>query len=118
MTIVADESVDGRTVEHLRAAGHHVLFIAELEPGIKDREVLRRAVEMDAVLVTADKDFGELVFRQRLPHSGVVLIRLAGLSLEDRAAHVTRSLSECAEGLREYFAVLDERAIRLRRRAK
>lgn len=118
MTIVADESVDGLTVEHLRAAGHRVLFIAELEPGINDREVLRRAVEMDAVVVTADKDFGELVFRQGLPHSGVVLIRLAGLSLGERAALVTRSLAEWAEDLREHFAVLDERAIRLRKRAR
>jgi predicted nuclease of predicted toxin-antitoxin system len=76
--IVADEGVDKQIVDRLRSEGHDVLFIAELEPGIDDDTVLMRSRKSDAVLLTADKDFGELVFRQRLLHSGVVLIRACG----------------------------------------
>jgi len=61
------------------------LYIAELAPGIDDDAVLGKSRESHAVLLTADKDFGELVFRQRILHSGVVLIRLAGLEAETKA---------------------------------
>ena len=79
MKIVADESVDQQIVDRLRLKGQEVLYIAELDPGIDDETVLSRGEQANAILLTADKDFGELVFRQRLLHSGVLLIRLAGL---------------------------------------
>jgi predicted nuclease of predicted toxin-antitoxin system len=79
VTIVADESVDRQIVDRLRAFGHDIRSIAELEPGIDDEEVLQMSRESNAVLLTADKDFGELVFRNRQIHSGILLIRLAGL---------------------------------------
>ena len=65
MKLVADESVEGPTVEFLRRDGHHVLYVAELEPGMQDPDVLELAWSEQAVLLTADKDFGDLVFRRR-----------------------------------------------------
>jgi len=64
-------------VQRLRADGHHVAYVAEMDPGITDEAVLALANEQSALLVTADKDFGELVYRQRRLSSGVVLVRLA-----------------------------------------
>ncbi|HEX5872366.1 MAG TPA: DUF5615 family PIN-like protein [Longimicrobium sp.] len=63
MNFVCDEGVDRSIVVQLRSDGHDVVYIAELSPSIPDDEVLREANERAAVLVTADKDFGELVFR-------------------------------------------------------
>jgi len=60
--IVADESVDWQVVDRLRASGHDVLFVAELAPGSDDETVLGHSREANAILLTADKDFGELVF--------------------------------------------------------
>jgi predicted nuclease of predicted toxin-antitoxin system len=74
--IVADENVDKEIVDRLRADGHEVLYIAEENAGIDDGTVLDRSLETGAVLLTADKDFGDLVFRQRLLHAGVLLARL------------------------------------------
>jgi predicted nuclease of predicted toxin-antitoxin system len=64
--IVADENVDKQIVGRLRANGYEVLYVAELDPRIDDEAVLLRSRQTDAILLTADKDFGELVFRQRL----------------------------------------------------
>ena len=64
MNLLADESVDRQVVERLRQDGYAVLYIAELEPSIPDDVVLKRANETAALLITADKDFGELVFRK------------------------------------------------------
>jgi predicted nuclease of predicted toxin-antitoxin system len=116
LKIVADESVDKQIVNRLRSDGHDVLFIAELDPGIDDDAVLVRSRESNAVLLTADKDFGELVFRQRLLHSGVVLIRLAGLEAETKAELVATAFEQHADELKLGFAVLSRRALRLRKR--
>ena len=78
MNLVADESVDQPIVDRLRQDGHTVLSIADLDPGIADNAVLRLADQNSALLLTADKDFGELVFRMGNIHTGVVLTRLAG----------------------------------------
>ncbi len=63
MNILVDESVGQQIVARLRDDGHDVLYIAEMAPGVDDEEVLGAANEHDALLLTADKDFGELVFR-------------------------------------------------------
>lgn len=115
MKIVADESVDRQIVERLRADGHDVLFIAELDPGIDDELVLSHSRRGRAILLTADKDFGELVFRQRLVHSGVLLIRLAGLQPNLKAAVVASTIDEHGGELDAAFAVLSRRALRIRK---
>ena len=86
MNFLADESVDRRIVDRLRQDGHLVGYVAEMEPGISDDTVLDLANQEATLLLTADKDFGELVFRQRRLMPGIVLIRLAGLSPTRKAA--------------------------------
>jgi len=78
MNLLADEGVERQIVERLRQAGHDVWYIAEMEPGIADDVVLAQANASQALLITLDKDFGELVYRQGLVHAGVILLRLAG----------------------------------------
>ena len=76
MTFLADEGVDRQIVERLRLDGHEVSYVAEMTPGIMDEVVLSESRNSESVLITADKDFGELVFRQRQTSTGVLLIRL------------------------------------------
>lgn len=85
MNLLADESVDRPIVDRLRQDGHSVRYIAESDPGIHDDAVLDQANRSGDVLITADKDFSELVFRMGRIHTGVILIRLAGLSAEMKA---------------------------------
>jgi predicted nuclease of predicted toxin-antitoxin system len=76
VTFFADEGVERQIIERLRLDGHKVAYIAEMSPGITDEVVLMRSQTSASVLITADKDFGELVFRQRRSSTGVLLIRL------------------------------------------
>lgn len=116
MKFLADEDVDKPIVERLRRNGQVVLYVIEMEPGISDDEVIRRANEERALLLTADKDFGELVFRQgRIVH-GVLLIRLAGLSPQHKAKVVTIAIQEHADELAQSFTVITPGAVRIRRR--
>jgi predicted nuclease of predicted toxin-antitoxin system len=93
MNFVADESVDQPIVDHLRKGGHHILAVMEASPGLTDDEVLRMANSNAMLLLTADKDFGELVFRGRLIAHGVVLIRLAGLSAHSKGIIVSSAIA-------------------------
>jgi predicted nuclease of predicted toxin-antitoxin system len=112
---LADESIDRQIVEAVRRIGYEVLSIAEISPGIPDSQVLNRANEAGAVLLTADKDFGELVFRQHLLHSGVVLVRLAGSAPEAKAEILAAVIEARAGELELAFSVVTSKAVRIRR---
>lgn len=114
MNLVADESIDGSIVDHLRANGHKVVYVAEMSPGIPDDEVLSLARDRQALLLTADKDFGDLVFRQSIPHCGGLLIRLVGLDPEDKAAVVSSVLESHAAEMAARFSVVTPETLRIR----
>ena len=115
MNLVCDEGVERSIISHLREQRHHVLYVAEFERGITDEAVLAKASEMAAPLVTNDKDFGELVFRQRLLTTGVILLRLAGLTNEAKANVVVSAIHEHSAELAGAFTVITRSRVRIRR---
>ncbi len=117
MNFVADENIDRGVVERLRADGHQVDWIAEVSPSASDEEVLRRAAGGPAVLVTEDKDFGELVYRRGMAHAGVLLVRLEGLDNPTKAEVVSRAVRDNAADLPGAFAVVSADSVRVRRPA-
>jgi predicted nuclease of predicted toxin-antitoxin system len=111
---LADEGVDALIVARLRRDGHDVTYVAELAPGITDDAVLDLANADARLLLTADKDFGELVFRLRRVSLGVLLLRLAGLSAEARAEIVSQAIAAHGEQMAGAFAVVSPGAVRIR----
>ena len=114
MKFVADESVDFQIVSRLREDGHEVIYIAETQSGVSDNTVLYQANVQQAVLLTSDKDFGDLVFRQHLVSSGILLLRIAGLPQERKAAIVAQAISKHGAAMPGAFTVLTPTAIRIR----
>ena len=75
--LLADENIPAKAIEALRLAGLDVLSVREHAPGITDEEVLRLAVAQGRVLVTFDRDYGELIFGQgKTPPPGVIYFRI------------------------------------------
>ncbi len=91
MKIVADENIESEIVDGLRTAGHEIIDIKATHPGIDDRAVLDLAADEGAILLTRDKDFGELVYREGRLNSGVILLRI------DRSHRVESLLSLLAD---------------------
>ncbi|MEH2409717.1 DUF5615 family PIN-like protein [Nostoc sp.] len=115
MKFLGDENLDWQIVERLRLDGHEVLYVVEMKPGIGDDEVLTLANSEGAILLTSDKDFGELVFRLRRIATGVVLIRLFGLSPDDRAEIIANAINQHADELLGAFTVISSKSIRIRK---
>jgi len=70
----------------------------------------------NAILLTFDKDFGDLVFRQRRISQGVVLIRLHGFTAEEKAAIVENTIKQYGLELPRAFTVVTPNKVRVRSR--
>lgn len=116
MKFVADESVDYPIVCRLRQEGHTVWAVAEMEPGIADTVVLEIANQQGVILVTGDKDFGELVFRDKRYTFGIILLRLAGLTAVAKAEVVVSAIKQHHDKLANAFAVIGSQSVRIRPR--
>src|SRR6266508_1254686 len=97
MRFLLDESADYPLADFLRVLGHDVTAIAHDYPhALKDNEVLEIAVKEQRIVITNDRDFGELIVRRHLPHAGVILFRLSDEHLqveEDWLLHVLTQYS-------------------------
>jgi len=111
---LADECCDAALVGALRDDGHDVLYAVESLRGVTDDEVLHQAFSERRVLLTEDKDFGELVYRLRRPALGIVLLRF---DVADRALKIPRLrrlLEQEARRLSSSFIVLEVDKVRIR----
>lgn len=115
MKLLADENMDASVIAGLRKAGHEVIAISEMEPGVPDETVLARANSEAALLVTEDTDFGELAFRLRLVHHGVLLVRLAGLPAPTKTSMLLRIIDVHEASLVGNFSVISPGTVRIRR---
>jgi predicted nuclease of predicted toxin-antitoxin system len=114
MRFIVDESSGTAVIQYLRSAGHDVLAIAEEMPQATDYDILIRAAGEGRILVTNDKDFGELVFRSGQAHRGVLLLRLHDESATNRVKMVKAVLVRYASRLEGSFTVATEGAVRIR----
>ena len=114
-TFVLDEGVDKVIFEALINNGFSSKYIAELYPGIKDDEVLNIANKSKSILITADKDFGELVFRKGFLNQGIILLRLSGLKPEEKSKIFINFISNHLEEIRHSFSVISKNSIRIRK---
>jgi predicted nuclease of predicted toxin-antitoxin system len=112
--ILANENFPGPVIRELRRRGHDVASVKETMRGADDREVLARAQQEERLVITFDKDFGELACRFGLPAaSGVVLFRLSGSSPDVDNARALAALEIGIDWIGSFAVVTDER-IRVR----
>ena len=114
LCFVADENVETEVVDALRDLGHEIIYIGDTASGAEDDAVLQLALERGCILLTNDKDFGELVFQQRKSTAGVVLMRLPGFDPDRKAATVVRTVEVNENKLYGSFVVIGVSATRIR----
>ncbi len=116
MRFLADESCDFSIVRALRAAGHDVVAVREVALGADDDVVLELAVREGRVLLTEDKDFGQLYYAQAQSLGGVILIRFPADARTTLPGAVVGVVSQQAERLVGSFVVVQPGRVRIGRR--
>ena len=110
MRLLANENFPLDAVEALRANGHDVAWIREDARGTSDDKILVRAQEENRIVITFDKDFGELAFRTKLPaQSGVILFRITPISPQYIARVAVQALASQSNWAGHFSVVEDDR---------
>ncbi len=99
----------------LREANYDVIHVAETHSGIADEQVLDIANQESRILVTKDKDFGELIFRLQKIHTGIILIRLENLKPKLKAEIVIEAVVKHFSELEGAFIVIQPGVVRIRK---
>ena len=113
MRILANENFPFDAVSALRDYGHDVVWIRTEAPGSSDTEVLDRAQREDRILITFDKDFGELAYHRKFSAlSGIILFRISSSS-SMQVARIAVAAIESREDWSGHFAVVEDKRIRM-----
>ena len=110
-----DESVEYRIVKFLRESSFDILAITEKFPSTPDVDVLSIAYKEKRVLITNDKDFGELVFKDKKGSHGVILIRMPFNTTEEKIIKLDQVLKAKATRIIKAFTVITESKVRIRK---
>lgn len=114
MRFLADENFPGAAVTVLQQQGHDIVWIRTDAPGSSDQDILARAQAEERIILTFDKDFGELAFRFGLPAaSGIILFRIP-LSTPSSVTSIVISAIGTRSDWSGLFTVVESERMRIR----
>lgn len=114
MQFLADENIEYPVIKILRSNNLNVLAVRDLMKGATDSEILEYAFKEKLILITSDKDFGELTFRLRKPNHGIILLREPDAGIEEKAEILNTALKKLDKDAFNKFIVVDKLKIRFR----
>lgn len=114
MRILADENMPRAIVAWLRGDGHDVLYAAESRAQTPDADLLTEAEDQGYIILTEDKDFGELVYRDRRNSHGVILLRMEDRPAAQRLARLQTAWAVIESHLPGNFLVVTLSRLRVR----
>ena len=116
MRILTDENIPRSVLTWLRATGHDVTSASELGMGAPDKHWLTYAESELRLILTSDKDFGDLVFRDRLANFGIILLRLDDVAVPAWVTRLQEVWSVVEANPSGCFIVVTPNRVRVRRR--
>lgn len=113
MKFLIDECIGYSIVEWLQSKNYDVVFLEDASIGASDPEVLAIAYAANRILITCDKDYGEIIFLRKQPHKGIILLRLANYTRSKKINILEKILQDHANEIDENFIVASENNIRV-----
>jgi len=113
LRFVVDVGVGKKVERYLREAGCDVTAIRDINPRASDTEILKLAVEESRIVLTMDKDFGELVYRSGKAHAGVLILRMEDADGDAKTAVVGNILRKHSDKLENRFCVYQDGTLRV-----
>ena len=114
LKFLIDESTGRKLNMFLNELGYDSKFSGDIKPRADDKEVLEMANAEKRIIITNDKDFGELIYRQKLSSSGAILLRLRNDNPKTRQEYSIKLIKQLKENLISKFIVLNENKFRMK----
>ncbi len=113
LRFIVDVGVSKKVEQYLRDTGCDVTAVREVNPRASDSEMLKLAVEDSRIVMTMDKDFGELVYRLGKAHAGVLVLRMEDANGDEKTNVVRSILLHHADKLEDNFCVYKDGTLRV-----
>lgn len=114
MKFLLDVGVGKKVEDWLRDYGCDVLSVRDMDPRAKDSQILQWAVELQRMIITMDKDFGELVYNSGLVHAGVLILRLEDADGDTKVEAIRQIIENYSDKMASRFCVYQEGKLRIR----
>ena len=112
MRFLVDECPGPSVAAWLISQGHEVYSVYNESPGMADKDVLSKACSEERIIITVDKDFGEMIFRERREHRGVIFLRLSDERSFNKIAVLRNVLENYEDKISRQFVTVTETRIR------
>lgn len=114
LRLLVDVGVGGLAEEMLKAEGHDITTVRSIDPRMTDDDIVRLAAKEGRMVVTMDRDFGELVYHSGLRHAGVLLLRMEDADGQEKAEALLQILREHGWRMADCFCVYQKGRLRIR----
>jgi predicted nuclease of predicted toxin-antitoxin system len=112
MKFLADVNIEKPIVDEMRKMGYDITWVTEINYYLEDIEIFKLAKNENRILLTNDKDFGEIVFRQRLTPAGIILFRIKGQDVREKVKSLKKLLTFYKDKIARHFVVVTKEKIR------
>ncbi|HSE83383.1 MAG TPA: DUF5615 family PIN-like protein [Thermodesulfobacteriota bacterium] len=114
LKFLVDVGVGKKVEQWLQKRGYDIRAVRDIDPSMEDRDIFNMAVTEARMVITMDKDFGELVYNSGLAHTGVLLLRLEDAKADEKVRIVENILKKYSDRLLNKFCVYQNGRLRIR----
>ena len=115
LKFLVDVGVGKKVEEYLLEKRYDTKAVRLLDPRMPDQEIIRLAALEKRIVITMDKDFGELVYHSRMDHCGILLLRLEDATGSEKLQVIAKILAKYADNIKNNFCVYQNRKFRFRK---
>lgn len=115
LKLLFDVGVSRKAELYFRNIGFDVLSIREINPAMNDIDIINLAIREERLVITMDKDFGELVYNSKNMHSGILLLRMEDAGWEQKIGVLSEIFLKYSEEVKESFSVYQNNKLRIRK---
>lgn len=115
LKLLFDVGVSKKAEIYFKENGFDVLAVRDINPFMADKDILKLAVEEERLVITMDKDFGELVFNSKDVHSGVLLLRMEDADWKHKTNVLSEIFLNYSEEIKGSFSVYQDKKLRIRK---
>jgi len=118
LKFLVDVGVGKKVEDFLYKSGYDILSVRKINPRMSDSKIIGIAAKDNRIIITMDKDFGELVYNSVLIHKGILLLRTENCSGDKKVKILSEILINYSSELEENFCVFSKDRLRIRRKRK